>query len=197
MSAPAGATVFLDRDGTLIRDVDYLCRVEQIELLPEVPAALALLREHGFKLVVITNQSAVARGYLSEAELGVIHASLIEQLAREGAILDAIYYCPHHPTEGIGGVYQAACSCRKPSPGMIDLAVKQLGANPSRSYVVGDQWIDLEVARRSGATGILIDGEKAGVRARSYSSAVVADLWQAARWIIEHADTAAKLVDQP
>lgn len=196
MSPAVGATVFLDRDGTLIREVNYLCRVEQIELLPRVPAALALLRERGFKLVVVTNQSAVARGYLSEAELGVIHASLIEQLARGGATLDAIYYCPHHPTEGIG-VYQTVCGCRKPNPGMIDVAVKQLGANPGSSYVVGDQWLDLEMAERAGATGVLIDGEKAGARARAYSCAVVADLWQGARWIVEHADATVKQVVQP
>jgi D-glycero-D-manno-heptose 1,7-bisphosphate phosphatase len=196
MSQAVGATVFLDRDGTLIRDVDYLCRVEQIELLPRVPAALALLREYGFKLVVITNQSAVARGHLTEAELGVIHAALIQQLARCGAALDAIYYCPHHPTEGIG-VYKVPCGCRKPNTGMVELAVKQLGSNPIASYVVGDQWIDLEITGRSGATGVLIDGVKGGLRARAYACPVVADLWQAARWIVEHADATVKQVVQP
>jgi D-glycero-D-manno-heptose 1,7-bisphosphate phosphatase len=194
MSLAAGATVFFDRDGTLIRDVDYLCRVEQIDVLPQVPAALALLREQGFKLVVVTNQSAVARGRLSEAELGVIHAALTAELSRSGTALDAIYYCPHHPTEGIG-VYQLACACRKPNTGMIDLAVKQLGANPTASYVVGDQWLDLELAQRVGATGVLIDGATAGYRATAYSFPAVANIWQAAQWIIAHANSATKQDD--
>lgn len=197
MSLPPGAAVFLDRDGTLIRDVNYLCRVDQIEILPRVPAALALLREYGFKLVMITNQSVVARGRLAEAELGVIHAALTAQLAEQGAMLDGIYYCPHHPTEGVG-VYQSACGCRKPNTGMVDRAARELGLDPRVSYVIGDQWLDLELAERVGATGVLIHGEKAPARGAVNSFVpMVADLWQAAQWIIEHASSAGKKEGHP
>lgn len=191
MSLAAGATVFLDRDGTLIRDVGYLCRVAQLEILPGVSAALKVLRECGFKLVVITNQSAVARGRLSEAELGVIHAALLQQLAQNGAVLDAIYYCPHHPTEGIG-VYRSACGCRKPNTGMVDVAIKQLKLNPAASYVVGDQRTDLELAKRIGATGVLIRGQAGQPSGDEVSpDPVLKDLWQATQWIKEHANSTA------
>ena len=179
--APA---IFLDRDGTLIRDVEYLYRQEQVEILPRVAEAIRLLRGQGFLLVVVTNQSAVARGRLTEEELGRIHDALNARLAKDGARLDGIYYCPHHPTEGVGP-YHAECDCRKPKTGMIVKAVADLGLNPSSSYVVGDQTSDMELADRIGAKGVriareLVDG---GVSPGS-KHPVVADLWQAAEWIV-------------
>ena len=189
-SAKKAAAVFLDRDGTLIREVNYLCQADQIEILPGVAPALRLLREHGFKLVMVTNQSVVARGQLSELGLQAIHAMLAEKLARDGATIDAVYYCPHHPTEG-NGSYRVACGCRKPNTGMIDRAAREHGLDPSMSYVVGDQAIDLELAERAGATGILIaavDSE----RDRGLSEApVFAGLWQAAQWIVERGSRSA------
>jgi D-glycero-D-manno-heptose 1,7-bisphosphate phosphatase len=182
---PRGAAVFLDRDGTLIRDVGYLRRVDQIEILPKVPEALRLLREHGFKLIVVTNQSAVARGWMSEEELGEIHAALGAQLAQRDAWLDGVYYCPHHPTEGTGH-YRSICTCRKPDIGMIERAAAELGLNPAVSYVVGDQKTDIELADRIGATAVLIgkrDALPAAPRSRSVSTVI--DLWQAARWILD------------
>lgn len=153
--------VFLDRDGTLIREVGYLCRPEQIEILDGAAAALRALGAAGFKTVVVTNQSAVARGWLSEAGLHQIHQVMQERLAEQGAILDGIYYCPHHPSEGIGG-YRIACACRKPSPGMILRAAQELGLEPSISYMVGDQQVDYELALRVGATPVLVrsNGER-------------------------------------
>src|ERR671919_504276 len=94
--------VFLDRDGTVIRDVGYLCREEELEILPRVPEAIRRIHGHGFTVVVITNQSAVARGLLTEKDLLQINDLLCQRLASRGAPLDAIYYCPHHPTEGLG-----------------------------------------------------------------------------------------------
>ena len=186
-----GAAVFLDRDGTLIRDVGYLRRVDQIEILPKVPEALRLLREHGFKLVVVTNQSAVARGWMPEEDLGEIHAALGAQLARRGAWLDGVYYCPHHPTEGRGH-YRITCTCRKPDIGMIERSAAELGLNPAMSYVVGDQKTDVELAERIGATAVLIrQGEAPPAAARSRSVSTVADLWQAAHWILDHSGAAA------
>ena len=186
-----GAAVFLDRDGTLIRDVGYLRRIDEVEVLPNVPAALCLLREQGFKLVLVTNQSAVARGWLTEEDLGAIHAALAAQLARGGARLDAVYYCPHHPVEG-SGIYRVACSCRKPGVGMIDRASVELGLNPLVSYVVGDQPTDIELAERIGATALLIRGEAASAGEDNLSVPTAADLWQAAHWIVDHAKRVAR-----
>src|SRR5206468_5450701 len=130
------AAVFLDRDGTLIRDVGYLSREDQLEILPRVPEAVRLLRAKGFKVVVISNQSAVARGRLAEADLLKINQVLGERLAQSEAPLDGIYYCPYHPTEGIGS-YRVECDCRKPKTGMIRRASEDLEIDPSISYVVG------------------------------------------------------------
>jgi D-glycero-D-manno-heptose 1,7-bisphosphate phosphatase len=173
--------VFLDRDGTLIRDVGYLTRVEQIEILTGVPAALRALRAAGFKIVVVTNQSAVARGWLSEAVLKQIHRVIQDRLADEDAQLDAIYYCPHHPTEGIGR-YRINCDCRKPNAGMIERAAAELVLEPKKSYVLGDQNVDVELALRVGAIPLLVrsNGEQALV-----SQATIFDnVRLAADWIV-------------
>jgi len=176
--------VFLDRDGTLIRDVGYLDRREQVEILPRVPQAMRLLRRRGFLLVVVTNQSAVARGRLTEEELDRIHDDLNARLTQEGARLDGIYYCPHHPTEG-SGRYTVACDCRKPNPGLVRRAAADLGLDLSASYMVGDQQIDMELADRVGAKGVLIAGRSnLDEESADGKHAVVADLWQAAEWIV-------------
>lgn len=176
--------VFLDRDGTLIRDVNYLCRVDQIEMIPGVAEALRLLHSAGFKLVMITNQSSVARGYLSENLLHEIHHVIEARLEREGASLDAIYYCPHHPTAGIGAL-RMVCECRKPKTGMIDRAVSELGLDLKLSFMVGDQLTDMELASAVGARGILLDAEGRFSKRDSFESfSIVADLHQAARCIV-------------
>jgi D-glycero-D-manno-heptose 1,7-bisphosphate phosphatase len=175
--------VFVDRDGTLIRDVGHLCRADQLEILPQVPEALRLLKDHGFKVVVITNQSVIARGRLTEGQLADIHRTLLDQLAQLGGAVDGVYYCPHHPTEGLGG-YRSRCDCRKPNTGMIRRAAAELGLAVCRSYVVGDQLTDMELAARSGAQGIWIhQGGDARGAAASGVIRVVEDLWEAARWI--------------
>jgi D-glycero-D-manno-heptose 1,7-bisphosphate phosphatase len=184
-AAPKGAAVFLDRDGTLIREVHYLSQIGQIDILPGVAAALRQLRLLGFKLVMVTNQSVVARGALSEAGLREIHAEIAGRLARDGARLDAVYYCPHHPTEGLGA-YRIDCACRKPKPGMIRRAAAELQIDPALSFMVGDQLIDMELAEAVGASGILVgqDDVMAGARLAGNFRAV-ADLSAAAAWIAE------------
>jgi len=184
-AGPPDAAVFLDRDGTLIRDVGYLRQVGEMEILPKVPEALRLLKEGGFKLVVVTNQSAVARGWLSEHDLGRIHEALSEKLGRSGASLDGIYYCPHHPTEG-SGAYRIECACRKPRTGMIERACAELKLNPAHSYMVGDQEIDMELAQRVGSIGVLISSgiETPVVETDRGPMVRVNDLWHAAKWIL-------------
>lgn len=180
------AGVFVDRDGTLIKEVGYLSRLEQIEVLPRVPEAIQLLRREGLKVAVVTNQSAVARGIITEDNLQQIHKELAAQLARRGAFLDGIYYCPHHPTEGMAP-YRISCGCRKPNVGLAERAAAELDLDVSRSYVVGDQSGDMELAARIGAKGILIksgDGVGGGQKSAAGFSAVK-DFWEAAQWVIQ------------
>lgn len=184
--------VLLDRDGTLVRDSGYLTLLEQIEVLPRVPEALRLFKQHGLAVAVITNQSAVARGLLSERDLSEIHREIERRLAATGAFLDAIYYCPHHPTEG-QAPYRRVCACRKPNTGLAVRAAVELKLDLGHSYVVGDQWTDMELACRIGAQGILISDRRQETADRRRTTAVLgprssvfvaSDLWEAARWII-------------
>jgi len=180
------AAALIDRDGTVIRDVGYLKRVEEIELLPRAADAIGLLRRHGLKVVIVTNQSAVARGLLTESELAAIHRELTRRLADDGAPLDGLYYCPHHPTEG-WGAHRRACECRKPNIGVARRAAAELHLDLGRCYVVGDQPSDMEFAARIPAQGFLLRSDAArdaaGVGSGRYS--LVKDLWEAAELIIE------------
>src|SRR5438105_2955441 len=127
--------VFLDRDGTLIEDVGYLERLDQLALFPWTTDAVRLLNRAGFATVVITNQSGVGRGVYPEAFVGEVHAALDERLARGGARIDRYYFCPHHPSDA-KGQYLRACDCRKPAPGMIRQACADLNLDPARSWMV-------------------------------------------------------------
>jgi D-glycero-D-manno-heptose 1,7-bisphosphate phosphatase len=149
------AGVFLDRDGTLNVEIDFLRTPEELELIPGAARAVRTLNELRLPTCVISNQSGVARGYLTEAGLVPIHARLQEELAREGAHIDRIYYCPHHPTEGVAP-YNVDCDCRKPKPGMILQGARELGIDPARSYVVGDRLGDMQAGRTVGATTVLV-----------------------------------------
>jgi D-glycero-D-manno-heptose 1,7-bisphosphate phosphatase len=131
----------LDRDGTLVREKGYLGRPEELELLPGAAEGLRRLRAAGYRLVVLTNQAGVARGYYREADVQAVHARLREMLRAEGVELDAIYYCPHHP-EG-EGVYRRDCPNRKPGTGMHKQAERHLGLDLARSVVIGDKVSDL------------------------------------------------------
>jgi D-glycero-D-manno-heptose 1,7-bisphosphate phosphatase len=131
----------LDRDGTIVREKGYLGRPEELELLPGAVEGLRQLRAAGYRLVVLTNQAGVARGYYGEADVLAVHERLREMLRVEGVELDAIYYCPHHP-EG-QGVYRRACPNRKPGTGMHRQAQRDLGLDLARCVVIGDKVSDL------------------------------------------------------
>ncbi|MBI4230503.1 MAG: HAD family hydrolase [Planctomycetes bacterium] len=146
---PPRPALFLDRDGTLIDDVDYLVNVGQIRLSREAALALRRANEAGIPVIVVTNQSAIARGMLAEAALDAIHADLSRLLATHGARVEAYYHCPHHPTEGTPP-YRRACDCRKPEPGLFLRAARELGLDLARSGAIGDSERDLEAARRAG-----------------------------------------------
>ncbi len=147
--------VFLDRDGTICEEVGYLSRPEQLVLIPGSAAAIQLLNQHGVFAVVTTNQSGVARGFFTETDVHAVHDHLQDLLAREGAKLDAIYYCPHHAEKGLGS-YRVACECRKPLPGMIRRAADDFPIDLENSYVVGDKLTDVEFGKANGLRSVLV-----------------------------------------
>jgi D-glycero-D-manno-heptose 1,7-bisphosphate phosphatase len=183
--------VFMDRDGTICEEVGYLSSPAQIRLIPGAGEAIRLLNERGIKAVVITNQSGIARGFFSEERLEEIHRELFRQLRAEGAFLDAISFCPHHPTEG-KGLYCRPCECRKPASGLVLRAASKLGINLKRSYCVGDRQADLECGMRVGTKGILVLTGY-GKEENSFisdgpgrrPSSVVPDLREAVQWILK------------
>ncbi len=152
--------VFLDRDGTLIVDRNYGSDPDGVELLEGVAEGLRALRAAGYRLVLVTNQSGVARGYFDEGAVGRMHDRLQRVLDAEGAALDGLEYCPHHP-EGVVAAYATYCTCRKPAPGMLRRAARKHGVNLSASWMVGDIEADVEAGRRAGARTILVGPETA------------------------------------
>jgi len=186
MGRPA---VFLDRDGTIIREVDYLRRVEDLRLLPHAAAAIRRLNEAGLPVVVTTNQSGIARGMLTEKDLTAIHDVLQKRLAARGAHLDAIHFCPHHPDAG-QGPYRRRCRCRKPAPGMLVQAAKDLDLDLDRSYAVGDSERDLLAGRKVGCRTVLVQtgyGRKTQAEATGPLPAdhIARNLSQAVEWILQ------------
>jgi D-glycero-D-manno-heptose 1,7-bisphosphate phosphatase len=149
------AAVFLDRDGTVNEEVDFLTSPLDLHLIPRSAEAIRRANDLGLRVIIVTNQSGVARGLLTEAALLDVHRALTERLAAENARVDGIYYCPHHPSEGIDG-YRKECDCRKPNTGMIDRAVREFRIDPARSYVIGDRMIDVALAKNAGARAILV-----------------------------------------
>lgn len=147
--------VFLDRDGTLTAEAEWVTKSAELGLFPFAAEAIALLSRAGYAVVLATNQSAVARGLITERELAGIHAHMARELARGGARLDGVYTCPHHPTEG-SAPYRRECECRKPKPGMLLAAARDLGLDLARSFVVGDAERDLAAGAAVGARGILV-----------------------------------------
>jgi D-glycero-D-manno-heptose 1,7-bisphosphate phosphatase len=159
--------VFLDRDGTIIEDRDYLADPEGVVLLPGVVEGLRRLREAGYLLVVVTNQSGAARGYFTETDIHGIHDELAKQLVAEGIALDAFYYCPHGPTDG--------CRCRKPLPGMTLQAAAEWNIDLAASVTIGDKLRDVEAGTAAGCgTNILLGEDSAwsGPQAASLIDAV-------------------------
>jgi D-glycero-D-manno-heptose 1,7-bisphosphate phosphatase len=155
MTKPASGAVFLDRDGTVNEEVGYLSDLSQLRLLPGAAKAIRRLNEARWPVVLVTNQSGIARGYFPESFVNETHRLLEDLLGREGARLDGIYYCPHHPTAG-NSLYTAVCNCRKPATGLLDTAARELKIDLHRSYMVGDKWSDVELGQRAGARSILV-----------------------------------------
>jgi D-glycero-D-manno-heptose 1,7-bisphosphate phosphatase len=156
----ANAAVFFDRDGTLIEDPGYLNHPDQVKLLGGAAEVLKELKLLDYRAVVVTNQSGVARGIVSEEMLGRIHERLGELLAQKGAALDGIYYCPYHP-EGVIPKYRQDSDWRKPAPGMLLAAAEEMEIDLTRSWVIGDSLRDVEAGRRAGCRTILLQSASA------------------------------------
>lgn len=186
--------VFLDRDGTINQEVDFLRHPQDVKILPGVAEGLIKLKAAGFALVVISNQSGLARGIFDEEDLTLVQIEIRQQLARQGARLDGAYFCPHHPSEGSVEDLVKECACRKPKPGLILMAASEMGLSLDGSYMIGDRLRDVAAGKAAGLKSILVrtgrhmdDGqprtpdETPDFIARDFSSAT--------QWILDNEDT--------
>jgi D-glycero-D-manno-heptose 1,7-bisphosphate phosphatase len=185
MSRPA---VFLDRDGTIIEERGYLDRLDLLEVFPWTGDALRLLKRAGFATVVITNQSAIARGIIDEPFLHEVHHAIDTRLSSSGGGIDGYYHCPH-----LSGAktekHRKTCRCRKPAPGLIEQACRELNLDASQSVMVGDRWIDVGCGRAAGTRTVLVrtghgahesDSPADGLQA----DAILNNLMEAVGWIL-------------
>ena len=147
--------VFLDRDGTINEEREYLHRIVDFAFIPGAPEAIGRLKRAGFVVVVVTNQSGIGRGYYDEAALCALHRHLDRELATVGAAVDAYYFCPHHPDHA-AGPYRRECACRKPLPGMLLQAAADLGIDLAASYMIGDKLVDVQAGLAAGCRPLLV-----------------------------------------
>lgn len=144
---------FLDRDGVINRDTAYIADWSAFEFLPGAIEGMRLLQDAGYRLVVVTNQSGIARGVFSESAYQTLTAKMKATLETHGVSLTEVYFCPHHPTEG-QGPYLRICECRKPAPGMLKQAIADHGLDPAVSLMIGDKASDIEAGRRAGVESL-------------------------------------------
>ena len=183
--------VFLDRDGTLLEEAGYLDRLERLLFFPFAIDAVRLLNRGGFAVVIITNQSGVGRGMYEEDFVLRAHEVVDQRVKAGGGRIDGYYYCPHHPSAEVER-YRRDCSCRKPGPGMLQQAAKELDLDLARSFAVGDKWTDVQAGVAAGARGILV---RTGYGRSSETSPkrpivpelIADDLIAAASWILRQA----------
>jgi len=187
----AKPAVFLDRDGTLIEDVNYLSSSDQIKLFEHSAAAVKKLNDTNILAILVTNQSGVARGYFDENDVKLVNQALADMLKDKNAYLDGIYYCPHH-TKGIIEKYKKDCDCRKPKAGLIKQALSDFkDIDLKKSYVIGDKICDVELARNAGCKGILVKtgyGEKIAANSdQNYIKPdyIAEDIIDAVNWILQ------------
>lgn len=153
----ASKAVFFDRDGTLNVDKDYLYKKEEFEWMDGAVEAIRFANENGYKVIVITNQSGVARGYFKESDVNALHDWMNEQLKEYGAHIDAFYYCPHHP-EAVVPEYRKKCECRKPGPKLVEDACRDFDIDKKASVMIGDADRDVQCAEKAGVKGVKFTG---------------------------------------
>jgi len=174
--------VFLDRDGVISKDSpDHIKSWDEFHFLPNAKEGIKLLTDHGFHIVLITNQSVIARGMVTIEGLESMHNNMKREIEEYGSKIEKIYYCPHHPDEG--------CDCRKPKPGMLLRAIKENNIDPTKSFMVGDRMMDVEVGKKVGCKTVIIPSEL-GQREMRESSIkpdyVAKDLLDTSKWIIKN-----------
>ncbi|MFH1684115.1 MAG: D-glycero-beta-D-manno-heptose 1,7-bisphosphate 7-phosphatase [Candidatus Margulisiibacteriota bacterium] len=179
--------VFLDRDGTIVEDVGYMNSPDQIKFIPGSIEAIKELNEAGYKVVIITNQAGIARGLITEDMLQTIDKTLHKWILNGGAHLDGMYYCPHHPEHGVYP-YKQACECRKPHPGLIKKAHRDLKIDLAQSYMVGDKATDIEAGKRAGTKTVFVStgrGQEEKEKLKEKPDHQAANLKQAVAWILK------------
>ncbi|MBL8152137.1 MAG: HAD family hydrolase [Blastocatellia bacterium] len=185
------AAIFMDRDGTVSEEVGYVNHLSRFKVFPWTARAIKRVNEARLKACLITNQAGVARGYFKEELILQVHEKLALEIAKEGAVLDGIYYCPHHPTVG-EPPYRQACNCRKPKPGLLERAAVEHKIDLTRSFMIGDRYSDMEVIRRVGGCAVMVlTGYGLGeyeYQRESWPTPpdfIAKDLEEAINWIIE------------
>jgi len=183
--------VFIDRDGTLNEEVNYLSQAEKVRILPNAIEGIKLLKEAGFKIIVISNQSGVARGYFTEEDVQLINSKINELIMQSGANIDGFYYCPHHP-EGAVDKYRRVCQCRKPESSLFLQAAAQKNIDIKKSFIVGDKLSDIQMSESLGARAILLltgygpqEREKYCSESHFTLHYIAEDLLDVARWILQ------------
>ncbi len=182
--------VFLDRDGTLNEERGYIDRLDLLVLFPWTADAIRLLNRAGFATVVVTNQSAIGRGIVDERFVREVHAALDDRLAAGRARIDRYYFCPHHP-EAMAEPFRCPCRCRKPGPGMIEQACREMDIDLRRSVMVGDRWLDFACGQAAGTRSVLVRTghgahEEAHAPEGARADAILNNLMEAAGWILRN-----------
>lgn len=178
--------IFFDRDGTINVEKDFISSPDEIELIPGAIEALRLATSSQYRIFVVSNQSGVARGIMSEDDVQSVNRRLIELASREGIAFDGIYYCPHYPP------LSGACLCRKPNRGMIDQALQRFSIDIPRSYVIGDRILDMELAFNVGAGSVMVmtgygEDESDAWETGRKPDYFARDILDAVKWIVSHA----------
>ena len=177
--------VFLDRDGTILEEKGYVTVPDAVNVLPGVAEAIVSLRAQGWKVFVVSNQAAVAKGLISEDELARINERMVMMLGMAGAVLDGIYCCPHHP-DGTEHEYARECDCRKPKPGLLEQAAGEHDLDLAESVLIGDSLRDIQAGKAAGAraTVLVLTGHGPSSSAEDHGADFVAkDLADAVHWL--------------
>jgi D-glycero-D-manno-heptose 1,7-bisphosphate phosphatase len=186
--------VFLDRDGTINEQMGYINHSSRFHLLPHAARAIKLLNDNNVPVIVVSNQSGLARGYFPVELLEEVNEKMKSLLAREGARIDGLYYCPHHP-EAKEEQYRRDCDCRKPKTGMLQQAAEEMNIDLARSFLAGDRWSDVKCAHRAGCSSILVltgyglgDYRYIGPSQEIQPAYVAENLLEAVEWILPRID---------
>lgn len=175
--------VFLDRDGTINVEKNYLYKISDFEFIPGAVEAIKLLKDRMYKVIIVSNQAGIARGYYTERDVDRLHEWMVSELKKKGVVIDDIYYCPHHEEYGLDE-YKVDCSCRKPKTGMFTQGMQRFNINPAESYTIGDRESDLIAGKSAGTKTILVKTGYGQTVGNIYADYICSDLLEAVREIV-------------